>query len=266
LGGETREMTVLFSDVRDFTAISESMQDQPQRLSRLMNRLLTPLSTEILVNQGTIDKYMGDAIMAFWNAPLSDEVHALNACRAALGMRRAVDRLNDDLAREAEADDGRAIHLEVGMGSEQRFDYTVMGDIVNVASRAEGQCKTYGAQVIIGPTTAAEVQHEMSFVELDIIRVKGKREPQRIFALLGPGELAEAEDIRSTIARVNDLLTAYRGCYWDLALRIMEDLEKRQLPRLNMEVFLNLYRGRVEICRVDPPPANWGGVYVAEAK
>lgn len=278
LGGERREMTVLFSDVRDFTSISESMQDQPQRLGRLMNRLLTPLSAEILDTQGTIDKYMGDAIMAFWNAPLPDEAHALNACRAALGMRRAVDRLNDDLAREAEAGEGRAIHLEVGiginsgpcvvgnMGSEQRFDYTVMGDIVNVASRAEGQCKTYGAQVIIGQSTAAEVQQEMSYVELDIIRVKGKREPQRIFALLGPGELLEAGEARQTVAAVNDLLTAYRGRYWDLALRIMEGLEGRRLPRLDMAVFLELYRRRIELFRDRPPPADWDGVYTAETK
>lgn len=278
LGGERREMTVLFSDVRDFTAISESMQDQPQRLGRLMNRLLTPLSAEILNNQGTIDKYMGDAIMAFWNAPLPDAAHALNACRAALGMRRAVDRLNDELAREAEAGEGRAIRLEVGiginsgpcvvgnMGSEQRFDYTVMGDIVNVASRAEGQCKTYGAQVIIGQSTAAEVQQEMSCVELDIIRVKGKREPQRIFALLGPGDLAEAGEVRQTVAAVNDLLTAYRGRYWGLALRVMEGLEGRQLPRLDMAVFLDLYRRRIEGFRDQPPPSDWDGVYTAETK
>lgn len=278
LGGERRDMTVLFSDVRGFTAISESMKDQPQRLSRLMNRLLTPLSAEILANQGTIDKYMGDAIMAFWNAPLPDEQHACNACRAALGMRRQLDRLNTELAHEAEAGRGEAIFLDVGigmnsgscvvgnMGSEQRFDYTVMGDIVNVASRAEGQCKTYGAQIIIGQATAQEVQEEMTFVELDIIRVKGKREPQRIFALLGGAALAEDEEVRRTIAIISDLLTAYRGRYWELALRLIDSLDGHRLPLLDLETFLQLYRGRIAGFREQPPPPDWDGVYTAETK
>jgi adenylate cyclase len=278
LGGVRRDMTVLFSDVRDFTSISESMQQQPQRLGRLMNRLLTPLSTQILDHQGTIDKYMGDAVMAFWNAPIPDEEHAYNACRAALGMRQEIDRLNAELAQEAEAGEGMAIRLDVGiglnsgscvvgnMGSEQRFDYTVMGDVVNLASRAEGQCKTYGAQVIIGQAAATEVGPRMTYVELDIVRVKGKSEPQRIFALLGPAELSEDEEVRRTIAGIGDLLTAYRGRYWEVALRVIEGLEGRSLERLNLPFFLGLYRQRIEDFQASPPPPDWDGVYTATTK
>ncbi len=278
LGGERRNMTVLFSDVRDFTSISESMQQQPQRLGRLMNRLLTPLSAQILNYQGTIDKYMGDAVMAFWNAPIPDDEHACNACRAALGMRREIERLNAELAQEAEAAGGKAIRLDVGiginsgscvvgnMGSEQRFDYTVMGDTVNLASRAEGQCKTYGAQIIIGQAAATEVGSQMTYVELDIIRVKGKSEPQRIFALLGTAELAEDEEVRRTITGIGDLLTAYRGSQWEAALRVIEDLEKRSLDRLNLPFFLHLYRQRIEDFQANPPPPDWDGVYTATSK
>ena len=278
LGGERRDMTILFTDVRGFTSISEGMQDKPQKLTNLMNRLLTPLSAEILENQGTIDKYMGDAIMAFWNAPILDEDHALNACKSALGMRVALDQLNAQLAREAEVGKEEAILLDVGiginsgpcvvgnMGSEQRFDYSVLGDTVNLASRLEGQCKTYGSGITIGEATANAVSERMAYVELDMIRVKGKREPQRIFALLGPAELAEDVGVRETIAGINNLLTAYRGQYWDVALQALDALSAKRLALIDMEHFLGLYRARVEAFRAKPPTPSWDGVYTAKTK
>jgi adenylate cyclase len=278
LGGESREMTILFSDVRGFTAISERLQRQPQLLTRLMNRLLTSLTAEIMANNGTIDKYMGDAVMAFWNAPLSDADHALNACTSALSMFTALDRLNAEMLDEAGKGTAEATILRIGvginsglcvvgnMGSEQRFDYSVLGDAVNLASRLEGQSSTYGADIILGQATAEAVGSSVTYVELDLIRVKGKREPQRIFALLGGPELIEDADVRSTIAMMNNLLTAYRLQAWDAAAQASEALSGRRLSHVDLETFRNLYRRRIEQFRSHPPPPAWDGVHSAETK
>ena len=163
LGGEERDMTMLFSDVRGFTTISETYKNDPQGLTQLMNRFLTPLTNAIIERKGTIDKYMGDAIMAFWNAPLDDAEHEINACRAALDMLRARRRRSISSASSEARDGGKPfIPIQIGigintgtcvvgnMGSDLRFDYSVLGDTVNLASRLEGQSKTYGVPIIIG--------------------------------------------------------------------------------------------------------------------
>ena len=160
----------MFSDVRGFTTISETYKNDPQGLTRLMNRLLTPLTNAILARKGTIDKYMGDAIVAFWNAPLDDKEHQLNACNAAVDMLECIDELNR--LREQEAKEGGHVYipLNVGvglntgtcvvgnMGSDLRFDYSVMGDSVNLASRLEGQTKEYGFPIIVGSRTARSLR------------------------------------------------------------------------------------------------------------
>lgn len=278
LGGESREMTILFSDVRGFTTISESLQDRPQELTGLMNRLLTPLTAEILDSGGTIDKYMGDAIMAFWNAPLDDPDHSLHACRAALGMQAALARLNDSLARELAAGATHVGRLEVGiginsglcvvgnMGSDQRFDYSVLGDAVNLASRIEGQCPTYGARIILGQATAAALGERLAVAELDLIRVKGKRAPQRIFALLGSSELAEDAEAAAAVATLQRFLAAYRAQDWASALSALSSLESVRLAQLDLSVFARLYRGRIQTFGSQPPPADWDGVYTATTK
>ncbi|BCH27456.1 CHASE2 domain-containing protein [Mesorhizobium sp. L-8-3] len=188
LGGQKRTITVLFSDIRGFTTIAESMKDDPQRLTALINRLLNPLSAAILEAGGTIDKYIGDAIMAFWNAPLDDADHAAHAVGAALGMLKAVDRLNAELAAEAEAAGMTPIHLAIGvglntgdcvvgnMGSDIRFNYSVLGDPVNLAARLEGQTKSYGVPILLGEGTARGAAGDFSVIELDRVLVKGKTE------------------------------------------------------------------------------------------
>lgn len=196
LGGERRVLTILFCDVRGFTTISEALKDDPEQLTTLINRLLTPLSDIVLESGGTIDKYIGDCIMAFWNAPLDVPDHAVRAVRAALAMLEAVDTLNGQLQAEA-LDAGRdpppplriGIGINTGscivgnMGSTRRFDYSVLGDSVNLASRLEGESKNYGVPLLIGETTAALVGDTISVIELDRITVKGRTGLSAVFAV-----------------------------------------------------------------------------------
>ena len=197
LGGETRELTVLFSDVRGFTAVAESYRADPQALTSLMNRLLSPLSSAITENGGTIDKYMGDAVMAFWNAPLDEPDHAGKAAAAALDMRARLAALDTERAAEAKAEGRVHLPLEIGiginsgpcvvgnMGSEFRFDYTALGDAVNLASRLEGLTARYGQPILIGEATAEKLNGRFNLLELGCETVKGKQQETRIFALLG---------------------------------------------------------------------------------
>jgi adenylate cyclase len=196
LGGEQRVLTVMFCDVRGFTTIAEGMKDDPQRLTSLVNRLLDPLSEVILAAGGTIDKYIGDAIMAFWNAPLDDPDHAVHAVGAAVDMIKALDGLNAELAAEAGSDGGPPIQLRIGvgvntgacvvgnLGSDLRFNYSALGDPVNLASRLEGQTKIYNVPILLGAETARLVAGRFSVVELDRVLVKGKAELQTIATVL----------------------------------------------------------------------------------
>ena len=193
LGGEERRMTILFSDVRGFTTISEHYKDDPQGLTRLMNRFLTPLTNAIIERKGTIDKYIGDAIMAFWNAPVDDEEHEANACDAALEMLARAEALNVELKREAEANGGVYMPLRIGiglnsgpcvvgnMGSDFRFNYSVLGDTVNLASRLESRTKDYRLSMVIGSRTAEGAKTKFATMEIDLIQVKGKKQPEVVY-------------------------------------------------------------------------------------
>ncbi|MEP4192613.1 MAG: adenylate/guanylate cyclase domain-containing protein, partial [Sneathiella sp.] len=195
LGGEEKEMTFLFCDVRDFTGISEAFRDDPQGLTHLINRFLTPMTDEILSCNGTIDKYMGDAIMSFWNAPLDNPDHQQDAARAALGMLSRLEELNTELEQEARENNVSFTELKVGiglntgkcivgnLGSRQRFDYSVLGDPVNLASRLEGQTKDYGFNIIVGEDTASALPG-YALIELDLIAVKGRSRAIKIFGLI----------------------------------------------------------------------------------
>jgi len=271
LGGETREMTFLFTDIRGFTTISEGFKSDPQALTRLINQFLTPMTDRILAHRGTIDKYMGDCIMAFWNAPLDDPEHQANACRAALAMRTELVTLNERLKAEAERDGRRFIPLAIGiglnsgkvvvgnMGSDQRFDYSVLGDAVNLASRLEGQSKTYGVDIVVGETTK-EAAPGFAYLELDLIAVKGKAEAVRIYALRAAG----ADAAHEALAAVQDkLLAAYRGQRWEAALALLEQA-KGMAP--DLAGLWELYAQRIADYLADPPGPDWGGVYVARSK
>ena len=277
LGGEEREMTIMFSDMRGFTSISETYKSDPQGLTALMNRFLTPLSNAILARKGTIDKYMGDAIMAFWNAPLDDKQHQLNACDAALDMLERVDDLNR--AREQEAKEGGHVYvpLNIGvglntgtcvvgnMGSDVRFDYSVFGDSVNLASRLEGQSKEYGFPIIVGSKTALAVKEKFAILELDFIMVKGKKEPEVIYAIAGREDVAGSGRFQRLRNLTIEMLACYRSRDWDGALAAIERGRKTDEAQA-LQYLYRLYEARIRAFQKEPPPDDWDGAFALTTK
>ena len=269
LGGETKDMTLLFADIRGFTAISELFKGDPQGLTRLINRFLTPMTDMILERSGTIDKYMGDCIMAFWNAPLDDTAHGRHACDSALAMFGELTTLNATLKEERESAGElfRPINIGIGlnsgeccvgnMGSEQRFDYSVLGDTVNLAARLEGQSKNYGVGIVIGEATRAEAP-EYASLELDLIKVKGKEEAVRIFSLVGDAGHREGEHFAALAERHESMLTAYRGQEWAQARQLLA--ECRALDG-SLDTLYDLYTERLDVFETDPPPVRTGMGY-----
>jgi adenylate cyclase len=273
LGGEMREMTLLFCDIRGFTTISE--QFDAEGLTQFINRFLTPMTAIILDARGTIDKYMGDCIMAFWNAPLDDAEHVRHACQAALDMMAQLAVLNADWRIRAEREGKRYFPVEVGvglntgvccvgnMGSEQRFDYSVLGDDVNLASRLEGQTKTYGVDIIMGENTRAQAG-DFAVLEVDLIRVKGKTRPVRIYALLGDATVKDGEAFQALAARHGEFLTAYRSGNWPATRGLLTAC--RALGGARLAALYELYDERQADYGQTPPPADWDCVYVAKTK
>lgn len=279
LGGERRSLSILFSDVRGFTTLAEGYRDDPAGLTTLMNGFLTVQSQAILDERGTIDKFMGDAVMAFWNAPLDTAEHEQAACRAALRMIADIEVFNAQRAREAEAEGGTAPPVDVGvgintgdcvvgnMGSATRFDYTALGDAVNLASRLEGQSKAYGLRIILGETTAQKVEDGFAVIELDLIRVKGKTRPERIFALLGDVSLRDQPGFVMLQSANSAMRSAYGAQDWDAAEAALKELAA-QAAALNLDVagYVALYTDRISAFRAAPPGADWDGVFVATSK
>jgi adenylate cyclase len=277
LGGEEREMSILFSDVRGFTTISELYKDDPQGLTSLMNSFLTPLTNAIIDHKGTIDKYMGDAVMAFWNAPLHDERHEYNACEAALEMLHRVDTLNRQREQQANETGQRFIPIKVGvgintgrcvvgnMGSDLRFNYSVLGDPVNLASRLEGQSKNYGLPIIIGSKTASGLRDKFAILELDCITVKGKTEPESVFTVLGRADVAGSENFGRLNHTVAEMLDRFRR--QDFAGATDSIARCREIEDgFGIGHLLDLYSERIRIFLQSPPPPDWNGVFVLDTK
>ena len=273
LGGETRDMTLLFSDVRGFTTISEGLD--AEELTRFLNSLFTPLSNIILDEQGTIDKFMGDAVMAFWNAPLDDSRHPSHACSAALRMMDAMGTLNETWREEAETK-GRPykpVKLGIGLntgiccvgnlGSETRFDYSVIGDNVNIASRLEGQSKTYDVGTVVGESTTSRAP-DFAFLELDLLKVKGKTEATRIFALIGDKAFKESRPFIDFTESHAAFLAKFRTRAWDEAEALSRECEKMDGARFDR--LYALYRERIAYFRATPPPPDWDGSAEATSK
>ena len=279
LGGEERDLTLLFCDVRGFTPISELFS--PQGLTALINKLLTPLTNQIMARQGTVDKYMGDCIMAFWNAPLDDENHERNGCLSALAMLAEMDPLNEKLEQEAKEEGRKHLDLKVGlglnsgpcvvgnMGSDQRFDYSVLGDTVNLAARLEGQSKGYGVRIVLGPSTAEKVT-DLAILELDLIQVKGKTEAVQIFGLVGDDEMAKTEFFQGLKPQHDRMLELYKAQKWDEGLAAAKECREyaKDAP-FEVDGFYELYETRCVEYKAEPPVPpgeDWDGVFIATTK
>jgi adenylate cyclase len=263
--------------VRGFTAISELYKDDPQGLTSLMNRLLTPLTNTIISHEGTIDKYIGDAVMAFWNAPLNVPHHELSACAAALAMIDRVEVLNRERQEAATSAGQPFLPFRIGigintgqcvvgnLGSDLRFNYSVLGDPVNVASRLEGQTKYYGVPIIIGSRTAEKAKDKFAILELDLIAVKGKTEPQSICALLGRDEIVADSHFQELRKLYSTMIYCYRSRDWDGALEAIKLCQSAK-DNFGLTSLFDLYRTRIEHFQESAPPADWTGVFVAETK
>jgi adenylate cyclase len=253
LGGESRELSIMFTDVRGFTTISEHYGADVQGLTRIMNRYMTAMTAKIIENEGTLDKYIGDAQMAFWNAPLDDADHAVNAVRTALQMMESLDEFNREISAEGIPPFGMGLGINTGtvvvgnMGSDQRFDYTCLGDSVNLASRLEGQSKPYGVRIILGPRTAELVRNSYPVAELDCIAVKGKTEGVRIYTLAEQTQLHK------------DFITLYYAGEWKRAQALIPGCIKA-CPELEA------YYGAMDERLAAGKPSDWMGTYKATSK
>jgi adenylate cyclase len=262
LGGESRELSIMFTDVRGFTTISEHYGEDVQGLTKIMNRYMTAMTARIIENEGTLDKYIGDAQMAFWNAPLDDKDHALNAVRTGLAMLQDLETFNEEVKAEGIPAFGMGLGINTAtvvvgnMGSDQRFDYTCLGDGVNLAARLEGQTKPYGVKLIVGPQTAELVRDVYQVVELDLIAVKGKTEPAKIFTVLETFDHAGEKQHEK-------FLTLYRQGNWEAAQKFASDLKK--CWQGNLSDYYDSMISRIEEFRVSPPK-DWDGVYRATSK
>jgi len=261
LGGEEREITSFFSDVAGFTAIAENLT--PEELVKLLNEYLSEMTGIVLSFGGTLDKYEGDAIIAFWNAPLEQPDHALRACRAALKCQQRLEELGPDFKKRF----GHRLSMRIGlnsgeavvgnMGSQRRFDYTAMGDTVNLASRLEGACKFYNLPILIGEGTAEKVKDNIVCREVDLIQVVGKKRPVRIFQIIAEKEKVEAK-VLSKIAAFEEAVKTYRKREWSKALSLFRFLEDDVIARIYIE--------RCQQFKESEPSEGWNGVYQLKEK
>ncbi|MEZ0312841.1 MAG: CHASE2 domain-containing protein [Myxococcota bacterium] len=266
LGGERRECTVFFSDVRGFTTLSEKLS--PEQLVHVLNTYLTPMTDLIFKYDGTLDKYIGDAIMAFFNAPIDQSDHAIRACHVSVDMMVELERLRKEWAAE-----GMTHHIDIGiglnsgpmvvgnMGTPNYFNYTAMGDTVNLGSRLEGINKEYGTNIIISQSTHMLAKEHIHVREMDLVKVKGKNDPVHIYELVGKGAATGAsKDLLDAWGRG---LNLYRNQKWDDAIAIFD------MIRTQMKIGdgpSETYIERCEIMRAEPPGANWDGVWTMTTK
>ncbi len=272
LGGEERQMSVLFSDIRGFTRISE--QFAPKDIVRFLINFLTPMSDILLARKATIDKYIGDAIVAFWNAPLDDPQQYENAARSALAMIERLEQLNTEMPAKPGEPWPDQVKIGIGlnagpccvgnMGSAQRLSYSLIGDTVNLASRIEGLTKYYGIQIAIGSAMRAEIP-DFATVVVDLVRVVGRDRPEEVSALLGDQNVAEDPAFGQFAEAHGSMIAAFRKKDWETAIhRLDETTEKAR--NFGLDKVHELYRERIAALMAAPPPADWDGVFVATDK
>ena len=276
LGGEARELSIMFCDIRGFTAIAEDYRDSPHELTKLINQILTPLTRVVLDQKGTIDKYIGDCIMAFWNAPLDDPDHAQNACLCALKLLDALQHLNATLEAEHRAA-GMPFHrIEVGtglntgrcivgnMGSDLRFDYSVLGDAVNLAARIQAYSGYYGAAIAVAEDTKQKTDKQFAFLQIDYLAVKGREEPVKVYALLGTSAAVGASPNFSILeAKHAEIFAAFSGRDWSKVKQLTAECRQVQGA---MQKLYDLYDFRADYFEHNPPADDWDGAWRATRK
>lgn len=270
LGGEEKELSIMFTDVRGFTSISEHYGNDVQGLTKIMNRYMTAMTQKILENDGTLDKYIGDAQMAFWNAPIDETRHCKDAVKAALEMLGDLRRFNEEISKEGIPAFGMGLGINTGivvvgnMGSEQRFDYTCLGDAVNLASRLEGQSKNYGVDIVLGPITAERLGNEYFTVHLDRIAVKGKKQGVDIYTVFYNPVPEDADKWHQCRTAHNIMLEHYRAKDWDSAISLVTGLKASFNGGLDH--YYDIWLDRIEEMRVKNLPEDWDGTYYATGK
>ena len=272
LGGEERMLTILFLDVRSFSKISEGLE--PEEITTFLNIFLSPMTTILQEHGATIDKYMGDAIVAFWNAPLDDGEHERNGALAVRKMMQTLDELNEKYNAQEDVKWPGEVRVGIGLntgiccvgnlGSDQRFSYSMIGDAANLASRIEGMTKQYRISVLIGNATAEKLP-EMAIVEADLIQVVGRETPERIHILAGKEDMAQTEGFQGLLPVHKKFLDAYRAQHWDDAETLLPKL-KTLAKAMAFDGYYEVMGERITAYKATPPDKDWDGVYVATSK
>ncbi|HKY94933.1 MAG TPA: adenylate/guanylate cyclase domain-containing protein [Kiloniellales bacterium] len=273
LGGEQRMLSVMFTDIRSFSKHSEELS--PAELTSRLNRFFTPMTDQIQSHRGTIDKYIGDCIMAFWNAPLTDAEHGRHACQAALAMRKAVVAFNEELEAETKAAGTHFREFKIGiglscgeclvgnMGSNRRFSYSALGEAVNQASRIEGQCKPYGVDIIVSGPLRARAP-DLAYVFLDRVRLVGASEATELYFLVGDATLAKAPAFVAWQEAQDAMRAAMLARNWAMAEQHLQAAHDAAGP--NYDKLYALYQERINDFRAEPPGETWDGIVVATEK
>jgi adenylate cyclase len=273
LGGETRDLTVLFCDLRNFSGISEGMS--ARELTQFMNEYLTPMTDAILDCDGTVDKYMGDAILAFWNAPLDIADHTRKALKASLEMRKSLIGFNEQREKAAQAGGRKHVEARMGcglnfgpcnvgnMGSVRRFDYSILGDNVNLASRLEGASKAFGTDIIVSGAVH-DVASDMAWLDLGRIVVVGRSEPTPVYALAGDGAFAKSQEYVRWRTAHDEMLAEYTAGRFGPAAERAEDFA-RTLPGLWKSLYMALEKRYAGLAR-EGVKDNWSPVWNLTSK
>lgn len=268
LGGDRRELTVFFSDIAGFTTISEQFYTKPEGLVELLNEYLDEMTTIVLKHEGTLDKYEGDAIMAFWGAPIAQKDHAMRTCLASLEMQKQLAALRPVWKKAGKPPLEVRIGVNTGtmivgnMGGRDRFDYTVIGDSVNLASRLEGANKQYGSNIMISDFTYQHVKGHVAVRELDLIQVKGKSEPVKVWELLGTADLQMSDNQKQSLEIYHEGLRLYRERNWQEAIAYFQQAKQLDSSCRVAEI----YEQRANLYQLNPPPPEWSGVFVMTTK
>lgn len=268
LGGDRRELTIFFSDIAGFTTISEHFHNSPEGLVDLLNEYLEEMTSIVLKYDGTLDKYEGDAVMAFWGAPIPQKDHALRACYASLDMQQRLAELRPKWKKEGKPELVARIGLNTGvciagnMGGKDRFDYTVIGDSVNLASRLEGANKQYGSYIMISDFTYKLVKDKLKVRELDLLQVKGKTEPVRVYEVMGKIDMKLTDNQKQSLEIYHEGLKLYRTRQWDEAVAYMQQAQQLD-PACGAAT---IYIERANLYKIAPPSEEWNGVFVMTTK